>query len=66
MFGDMKTKKKKYYLAAIAVCLLAIIGVFIYYFVGSFSNSEKTEYVYIYDSYNLDDVSKQLSPFASS
>jgi UPF0755 protein len=66
MFGDMKTKKKKYYLAAIAVCLLAIIGVFIYYFVGSFSNSEKTEYVYIYDGYNLDDVSKQLSPFASS
>ncbi len=66
MFCEMKTIKKKHYLTAIAVCLIAIIGVFLYYFVGSFSHSDKTEYVYIYDEDDLDAVSAKLSPIAST
>lgn len=61
----MKAIKKKHYLIAIVICIASIIGLFFYYFIGSFSNSDKTEYVYIYDTDNLDDVSEKLSGFAS-
>ena len=61
----MKAIKKKHYLIAIVICIACIIGLYIYYFVGSFSQSDKTEYVYIYDTDNLDDVSKKLSVFSS-
>jgi len=65
MISEMKAIKKKHYLIAIVICIAGIIGLFTYYFAGSFSNSEKTEYVYIYDTDNLDSVSEKLSAFAS-
>lgn len=62
---EMKAIKKQHYLIAIVICVACIIGLCIYYFVGSFSQSDKTEYVYIYDTDNLDDVSKKLSVFST-
>ena len=61
----MKTSKKNYYLIVIALCVVGLIGTFVYYFVGSFSNSDKTEYVYIDDNDDLDSLSAKFSPFAS-
>ena len=57
--------KKKHYLIAIAVCLLAAVGVFYYYLMSGFSTSEDTQYVYIDDNDNLDSVSNKLLPIAS-
>ena len=62
---EMKAIKKQHYLIAIVICVACIIGLCIYYFVGNFSQSDKTEYVYIYDTDNLDDVSKKLSAFST-
>jgi UPF0755 protein len=62
---EMKAIKKQHYLIAIVICVACIIGLCIYYFVGYFSQSDKTEYVYIYDTDNLDDVSKKLSAFST-
>ena len=62
---EMKAIKKQHYLIAIVICVACIIGLCIYYFVGSFSQSDKTEYVYIYDTDDLDDVSKKLSAFST-
>ena len=57
--------KKKHYLIAIAVCLLAVVGVFCYYLMSAFSTSGTTQYVYIDDNDNLDSVSNKLKPIAS-
>ena len=57
--------KKKHYLIAIAVCLLAAVGVFYYYLMSGFSTSETTQYVYIDDNDDLDSVSNKLLPIAS-
>ena len=57
--------KKKHYLIAIAVCLLAVAGGFYYYLMSGFSTSESTEYVYIDDNDDLDSVSTKLSSIAS-
>ena len=60
----MKAIRNKYYLIAVVVCLLGIVGLVYYYFMGSFSKSDATEYVYIDDNDNLDSVCTKLSPFA--
>ena len=57
--------KKKHYLIAIAVCLMAVAGGFYYYLMSGFSTSESTEYVYIDDNDDLDSVSTKLSSIAS-
>ena len=61
----MNRSKKNYYLVVAVLCLAGIIGTFVYYFVGSFSDSGKTEYVYIDTNDNLDSLSAKFSPFAS-
>lgn len=57
--------KKSSYLVPIAVCILGILGIAYYYFVGSFSKLSTTEYVYIDDNDNLDSVCAKLEPIAS-
>ena len=61
-----KTIKNKYYLAAVVICIIAIFALGYYYLMSSFSNAEKTEYVYIDDNDNIDSVCVKLSGFASS
>ena len=63
--SESQNMKKKHYLIAIAVCLLAAVGVFYYYLMSGFSTSEDTQYVYIDDNDNLDSVSNKLLPIAS-
>lgn len=65
MIRLMKKRKKNYYLIVLAISVVGLIGVFAYYFTGSFSNSDHTEYVYIDDNDNLDSVTKKLSGIAS-
>ena len=65
MVRVMITSKKNYYLMVIAVCLAGLIGTLVYYFVGSFSQSDKTEYVYIDDNDDMDSLSEKFESFAS-
>lgn len=65
MIRVMITSKKNYYLMVIAVCLAGLIGTLVYYFVGSFSQSDKTEYVYIDDNDDMDSLSEKFESFAS-
>ena len=65
MVRVMITSKKYYYLMVIAVCLAGLIGTLVYYFVGSFSQSDKTEYVYIDDNDDMDSLSEKFESFAS-
>ena len=65
MVRVMITSKKNYYLMFIAVCLAGLIGTLVYYFVGSFSQSDKTEYVYIDDNDDMDSLSEKFESFAS-
>ena len=60
----MNAIKKKYYFIPIVVCLIGIIGMLLYYFMGSFSQQDTTQYVYIDDNDNLDSVSAKLTPIA--
>lgn len=57
--------KKSSYLVPIIVCVIGILGIAYYYFVGSFSKLNATEYVYIDDNDNLDSVCVKLEPIAS-
>ncbi len=57
--------KKSRYLVPMALCVLGILGIAYYYFVGSFSKLNTTEYVYIDDNDNLDSVCAKLEPMAS-
>lgn len=61
----MKATKKKYFLIPTVACLLGLAALFAYYFIGDFSQSEKTEYVYVDDDDNLDSVCIKLTPIAS-
>ena len=61
----MNWLKKSSYLIPIAICLLGIIGIAYYYFMGSFSRLDTTEYVYIDDNDNLDSVCAKMEPIAS-
>ena len=60
----MKVYKKKFYIIPIIVCILAIATVAAYYLMGSFSQSEQREYIYIDDNDNLDSVTAKLAPIA--
>ena len=57
--------KKWRYLVPVIVCVLGILAIGYYYFVGSFSKLDTTEYVYIDDNDNLDSVFVKLEPIAS-
>ena len=57
--------KKSKYLVPIAICVIGILCIAYYYFVGSFSKLDTTEYVYIDDNDNLDSVCVKLEPIAS-
>ena len=57
--------KKSRYLIPIVVCVFGILAIAFYYFVGSFSKLDTTEYVYIDDNDNLDSVCVKLEPIAS-
>ena len=57
--------KKSSYLVPVAICALGIICIAYYYFMGSFSRLDTTEYVYIDDNDNIDSVCTKLSPIAS-
>ena len=57
--------KKSSYLVPIIICVLGILGIAYYYFMGSFSKLSATEYVYIDDNDNLDSVCVKLEPIAS-
>lgn len=61
----MKEIKKKYYLTAIVVCLIAIIVLTYNYLMGSFSASDDTQYVYIDNDDNIDSVCAKLEPIGS-
>ena len=54
--------KKSKYLVPIAICVIGILCIAYYYFVGSFSKLDTTEYVYIDDNDNLDSVCVKLEP----
>lgn len=62
----MSNIKRKYYVIPIALCLIAAIAVITFYFSGSFSLSDRTEYVNIDSDDDLDSVTTKLSPIASS
>ena len=62
----MKTIKKKNYLIPILVCLIGISAIGYYFFMGSFSKMEETEYVYIDDNDDIDSVCAKLSPYAQA
>ena len=57
--------KKWRYLVPIIVCVLGIMAIGYYYFVGCFSKLDTTGYVYIDDNDNLDSVFVKLEPIAS-
>ena len=57
--------KKSSYLVPVIICVVGILGLAYYYFVGSFSKLDTTEYVYIDDNDNLDSVCVKLEPIAS-
>ena len=57
--------KKWRYLVPVIVCVLGILAIGYYYFVGSFSKLDTTEYVYIDENDNLDSVFVKLEPIAS-
>jgi UPF0755 protein len=59
-----RIKKSRYLIPAI-ICIIGIIAIGYYYFVGSFSKLSATEYVYIDDDDNLDSVCVKLTPIAS-
>ncbi len=61
----MNTIKKKYYLIPVIVCLLGLAVLAYTYFLGSFSKSEETEYVFIDDDDDLDSVCVKLKPISS-
>jgi UPF0755 protein len=63
---NMKNFQAKYYLIVAAVCLLAIVGVSVFYLFTDFSKSDKTEYLYIDDDDTADSVYAKLAPIASS
>jgi UPF0755 protein len=58
--------QKKYYLAAAALCLLAIIGVGYYYFFTGFSDQKETQFIYIDEDDTVDSVMVKLKPLAST
>lgn len=60
----MNINKKKYYIIPIAICVLALACVAVYYLGGSLSKSQQCEYVYIDSNDDLDSVSAKLSPIA--
>ena len=57
--------KKWRYLVPVIICVLGIIAIGYYYFVGCFSKLDTTGYVYIDDNDNLDSVFVKLEPIAS-
>ena len=57
--------KKWRYLVPVIICVLGIISIGYYYFVGCFSKLDTTGYVYIDDNDNLDSVFVKLEPIAS-
>ena len=61
----MNWLKKSKYLVPIAICVIGILCIAYYYFVGSFSRLDSTEYVYIDDNDNIDSVCVKLEPIAS-
>lgn len=61
----MSNIKKKYYIIPIILCLVTMAAVMLFYFTSAFSQSEKTEYVYIDPDDNLDSVAHKLSPYAN-
>ncbi len=55
--------KKKIYLIAISICLLAIIaGVCYYNLISSFSKADTNQYIYIDNNDNIDSIYNKLTP----
>lgn len=61
----MNSLKNNKYLIPVFIGLVAIIGVFYYYFFTSFSTAKETQYVYIDSDDNIDSVYTKLSAKAS-
>lgn len=61
----MDNQKKKRYLAAMAACMLVIIGLAYYFLFSSFSGKSTTEYVYIDNDDDIDSVFAKVKPVAT-
>ncbi|SEE11137.1 endolytic transglycosylase MltG [Prevotella sp. lc2012] len=61
----MNIIKKKYYLIPLIICLLGLTALTFVFFLGSFSKSDETEYVFIDDDDDLDSVCVKLKPIGS-
>lgn len=61
----MNKEQKKKYLITIGICLLAVLGVFYYYFFAAFSQKAETQYVYIDSNDNIDSVLTKLTPIGT-
>ena len=63
----MKPIKRRYYVLAVSICLLAAAAIWAYYYVFStFSKSEGVAYVYIDSNDNIDSVYGKLEPVAQT
>jgi len=62
---EMKALKEKYYLYAAAVGLVAIAGLFYYYFFSDLSTKESVAYIYVDSDDTQDSVFAKLAPIAS-
>ena len=61
---NMKNIKPQYYVIPAVFCLLAIFGLFYYYFASCFSKQDTIQYVYIDEDDTVDSVYAKLTPVA--